>query len=109
MQIEVFPTADMVAQVAAARVAAAAREAIALRGSFALAVSGGQTPWQMLRCLAREDVPWQGVHIFQVDERVAPAGHADRNLTHLQDCISSVPLPAENLHAMPVNDDDLES
>ncbi len=50
-------------------------------GRFVLAVSGGQTPGPMLRALAGEDVPWQGVHIVQVDERVAPAGHPDRNLT----------------------------
>ena len=37
----------------------------------AVAVSGGQTPWQMLRLLASEDVPWEGVHVLQVDERVA--------------------------------------
>jgi 6-phosphogluconolactonase len=66
-------------------------------------VSGGRTPWRMLRALAIEDVPWKDVHVFQVDERVAPAGDPDRNLTHLREALlGRVPLPPDNLHAMPV-------
>ena len=83
MQLEVLPDDAAVARQAASVVAAHARAAVAARGRFLLAVSGGHTPWQMLRALAGEDVPWAGVHVFQVDERVAPAGDPDRNLTHL--------------------------
>ena len=81
--IEVLDTADSVAQRAAEIIAAEARAAVAARGRFVMAVSGGHTPWVMLRALANADVPWPAVHIVQVDERVAPAGHPDRNLTHL--------------------------
>src|SRR5712675_1646792 len=87
MKFEVFKDADSVARAAAATIAADARAAIAARGRFVMAVSGGQTPWMMLRALAEEDVPWAGVHVFQVDERVAPAGHPDRNFTHLQESL----------------------
>jgi len=81
---------------------------VAARGRFAIAVSGGHTPWQMLRALAGEEVPWREVHVFQVDERVAPAGDPDRNLTHLEECLlGRVPLPIANLHAMPVEQEDL--
>ena len=73
-----------------------------------LAVSGGKTPWQMLRALANENLPWPSVHIFQVDERIAPAGHADRNLTHLRESLAHAPLRAEQIHAMPVEENDLE-
>ena len=60
-----------------------------------MAVSGGHTPWVMLRALANEDVPWAGVHIFQVDERVAPDGDPDRNLTHLHESLlEQCPFPA---------------
>ena len=76
MKLEVFDDADSVAQAAAATIAADARAAVAARGRFALAVSGGHTPWIMLRALANEDVPWAGVHIYQVDERVAPDGRS---------------------------------
>lgn len=90
MKLEVFDDADSVARGAAEVIAKDAREAIAARGRFALAASGGHTPWIMLRALASEDIPWAGVHIFQVDERVAPDGHPDRNLTHLRESFSSV-------------------
>jgi 6-phosphogluconolactonase len=107
-QILTYPSADDVARQAAGVVAAAAREAVAERGRFSFAVSGGQTPWQMLRKLAEEDVPWQQVQVFQVDERIAPAGHSDRNLTHLQAALlADGRLMAEQIHAMPVEAADL--
>ena len=37
----------------------------------------------MFERLARLDVPWDRVTLFQVDERVAPDGDPSRNLTHL--------------------------
>ena len=74
-----------------------------------LAVSGGTTPWVMLRELAAMDVPWAGVHIVQVDERAAPDGDPDRNLTHLRDCLAGVPLPAGNLHPMPTAAGEIEA
>jgi 6-phosphogluconolactonase len=75
-----------------------------------MAVSGGTTPWQMLRALARDDVPWSRVYVAQVDERVAPAGHSDRNLTHLRESLlERVPLRPEQVCAMPVESPDLEA
>ena len=71
MQIGVFADAD----------------AVAARGRFSMAVSGGHTPWAMLRVLAHEDVPWSRVQIFRVDERAAPA----------------------QVHSMPVEAADLEA
>ncbi len=108
MKVEILENADAVARSAAHLIAAQARAAVAARGRFTLAVSGGHTPWRMLRLLAEEDVPWSGVHVFQVDERVAPAGDPDRNLTHLQQSLlGAVKLPPAQLHAMPVEDQDL--
>lgn len=108
MKIEVLADAESVAHRAATLIAAEARAAVAARGRFSLAVSGGQTPWEMLRLLAREAVPWGGVHVFQTDERVAPAGHPDRNLTHLRESlVGQAPLPAERVYAMPVEGEDL--
>jgi 6-phosphogluconolactonase len=64
----------------------------------------------MLRALAKEDIPWQGVHVFQVDERVAPDGHPDRNLTHLRESLlQHAPLRPEQIHGMPVEAADLEA
>jgi 6-phosphogluconolactonase len=57
----------------------------------------------MLRELANQQVPWEGVHVFQVDERIAPAGDPDRNLTHLQaSLLENAPLDPAHIHAMPV-------
>jgi len=103
MKLEVFDDSDSVARAASARIAADARVAIAARDRFTLAVSGGHTPWIMLRALANEDIPWTRVHLFQVDERVAPDGDPDRNLTHLRESLlQHAPLSAEQIHAMPV-------
>ena len=110
MKIEVLADAESVARRAAALIAADARSATALRGRFVMAVSGGRTPWIMLRALASETVPWQAVHIVQVDERVAPAGDPDRNLTHLQaSLLDAVPLRPQQIHAMLVESSDLEA
>jgi 6-phosphogluconolactonase len=110
MKIEILADADSVAQEAAAIIAADARTAVAERGRFLMAVSGGHTPWDMLRDLAEDEVRWANVHLAQVDERVAPAGHADRNLTHLHESLlERVPLPPEQVYAMPVESTDLEA
>jgi 6-phosphogluconolactonase len=110
MEIEVLADADAVARKAAGFIAAQARSAVAARGRFVMAVSGGHTPWEMLRALAAEDVPWKDVHVAQVDERVAPAGDPDRNLTHLrQSLLEHAPLPVEQIHAMAVESPDLEA
>jgi len=110
MKFEVYTDADSVAREAAALVAAEARAAVASRGSFVMAVSGGHTPWLMLRDLGREEVPWNAVRVVQVDERVAPAGHSDRNLTHLRESLlEHAPLPFDQLYAMPVESSDLEA
>src|SRR6516164_9980136 len=108
MEIKVLASAESVAREGAAIIAAEARAAVAARGRFILAVSGGHTPWLMLRDLAGEDIPWNGVHVVQVDERVAPAGHPDRNLTHLRESLMEhAPLPPGQLSAMPVESPDL--
>lgn len=62
MKVEVYADADAVANKAAGLIATMARDAVADRGRFVMAVSGGHTPWQMLRALAREDLPWEGLH-----------------------------------------------
>jgi 6-phosphogluconolactonase len=109
MRIQVLDDADAVAKEAAKIIAAEARDAVAARGRFIMAVSGGHTPWQMLRALASENVPWKGVHLVQVDERIAPAGDPDRNLTHLRESLlEHSPLAEEQIHAMAVEEADIE-
>lgn len=110
LTIEVLDTAESVAQQTANIIAEEARRAVAARGRFVMAVSGGHTPWVMLRALADADVPWPAIHIVQVDERVAPGGHSDRNLTHLREALlNHAPLTFEQIHAMPVESADLNA
>ena len=110
MRIQVLNDPDAVAAAAAKIIIAEARTAIAARGNFLLAVSGGHTPWEMLRQLATHELPWSSVYLFQVDERVAPSGDPDRNLTHLRDSLlPQAPLLADRIQAMPVEADDLHS
>jgi 6-phosphogluconolactonase len=110
MRIEALADADSVARAGAAFTAEQPRAAVAARGRFIMAVSGGHTPWKMLRELADQPLSWADVHVVQVDERVAPAGHPDRNLTHLHESLlAHCPLPPEHVHAMPVESPELES
>src|SRR6201982_3328531 len=110
MQIEIHSDADAVALEAAKLIAKEARDAVATRGKFIMAVSGGKTPWVMLRDLAQQDVPWKGLHVVQVDERVAPEGDPDRNLTHLRESLlEHAPLRPDQIYAMPVGAEDLEA
>jgi 6-phosphogluconolactonase len=109
VKIEVYPDDNVVARKAAVIVADAARAAVAARGRFVMAVSGGHTPWVMLRALAGEDLPWKEVHVVQTDERLAPAGDPDRNLVHLRESLlDHAPLSPDHVHPMPVDAADLD-
>jgi 6-phosphogluconolactonase len=108
VQVEVLPDLAAASRRAAALVAAEARAAVTARSRFVLAVSGAATARPFYRALAEEDLPWDRVHLFQVDERVAPAGHEDRNFTSLvADLVARAPLPPGQVHPMPVEAPDL--
>lgn len=100
--LEVLPDADAVARRAAELIASRGRAAVAERGGFSLGLSGGRQAASMVAALADDEMPWGSVTVYQVDERVAPAGHPDRNLRALED------LPARTV-PMPVEADDLQA
>lgn len=104
LELEILPDAQAVAERGAEIVAAAAAAAVAERGRFTLAVSGGHTPWAMFASLYGR-LPWEKVTIFQVDERVAPDGDPDRNLTLLRRSLP--PGGAADVRPMPVTAQDL--
>jgi 6-phosphogluconolactonase len=79
-KLEVFADSDTIAREVVKLIAKGAREAVRARGCFVMAVSGGKTGWLMFLDLAREEVPWNAVHVVRVDERIAPPGDPDRNL-----------------------------
>lgn len=98
--LEVVADPAAVAQRGAEVIADRARGAVDDRGAFTLAVSGGHTPLAMFAALGELDLPWDAISIYQVDERIAPAGDDERNLTHL---MASLPAPArERVNPMPV-------
>jgi 6-phosphogluconolactonase len=106
LELEVLPDAQAVAERGAAFVAEQAQAAVGDGGRFTFAVSGGQTPWAMFANLAGK-MPWEKVTIFQVDERIAPDGDPDRNLTQLQRSLP--PGGAADIRAMPVDAHDLDA
>lgn len=106
-RVETLADGHAVARRGAGLIAERARAAAAERGAFQLAVSGGRTPWVMFAALADEDVPWSEITIYQVDERIAPDGDPDRNLTHLRESLPRAGL--ERLEPMPVTESDLEA
>lgn len=108
MQLEVLRDAEHAAARAAEWIAAILRDAISRRGFASLALSGGTTPPAMLGKLASLSLSWTHVHIFQVDERVVPAMHASRNLRHLLGALSAT-VESNRIHAMPVEESDLDS
>lgn len=105
-QLEVWDDPAAVADRAARYVADHATQAVAARGHFTVAVSGGRTPWAMFGSLVELTVPWDRTRIFQVDERVAPPGDDDRNLTHLRRALGDL---VPSVIPMPVDQPDLEA
>lgn len=106
LEVDILADPDSVAERAATFVAGQADAAVADRGRFTFAVSGGHTPWAMFAHLT-EEVAWEHVTIYQVDERIAPDGDPDRNLTHL--AASLPPGLAADIRPMPVDAEDLEA
>ncbi|HEX3561628.1 MAG TPA: 6-phosphogluconolactonase [Solirubrobacterales bacterium] len=106
-RLEVFDDIEEVHKRGAELIAEAARAAVSEHGSYGLAVSGGADPWPMFTQLEDLDMDWTKTEIFQVDERVAPAGDDQRNLTHL---VESLSIGAQgSIRPMPVTAEDLDA
>lgn len=100
-------TVDDVVGTAAVLIVDRLRTATADGRRASIALSGGRTPWAVFERLAAADLAWDRVDVYQVDERIAPPGSAERNLTHLDAALlSRVPAVA---HPLPVDAPDLEA
>ncbi len=92
---------------AAELIAEAGAAAVAERGIYGFAMSGGRSPWAMLAMLDDDErMPWEETELFQVDERIASPGSQDRNLTHIILALSMGHQPS--LRPMPVTHRDLD-
>lgn len=105
MEMTVVESASQLAEKGAELFSDAAREAVAARGQFAAAISGGSTPRAMHRLLATEPyrsrIPWPRVHLFWVDERLVPLEDPASNFGAAQrDLLDQAPIPPGNIHPM---------
>jgi len=97
---------DGLPEAAAGALSRALRNALVRKARVSLALSGGRTPLPALERLARADLDWTRVDIYQVDERIAPAGDPARNLVGLSAALLDQ-VPA-SLRPMPVEASDIE-
>ncbi len=76
--------------------------AISERGIFTIALSGGSTPKPLYEAIAKQNLPWDKIHVFWGDERYVAPTHPDSNeLMARQAWLDKVDIPAENIHAIP--------
>ena len=105
MRVTVAPSPAAAAAAAATTLAAEIAAAVKSRGVCSIALSGGQTPWQMLEALLSKPVSWDALHVFQVDERAVPFDDERRNARRIRELlVRPGGLPAAQFHAMPVDD-----
>jgi 6-phosphogluconolactonase len=97
---------DDLPEAASGALARAVQRALLRKPRVSLALSGGSTPLPALERLARAELDWTRVDIYQVDERIAPAGDPARNLVGLATALLDH-VPA-SLHPMLVEDSDIE-
>jgi 6-phosphogluconolactonase len=101
-EIKIVPDDAALNRVAAAEFQNAAESAIAERGWFSVALSGGNTPRSFYSLLAQEyktALPWNKIHVFFGDERYVPFDHPDSNYRMANEALfSQTPIPAGNIH-----------
>lgn len=109
--IRIFPNLDGLSHAVAARFAELTRQRAREGKNFSVALSGGETPQALYGLLAGKEfsVPWERVHLFQVDERCVPPDHQESNYGMIREALlSRVPAAAPNFHRMEAESSDLE-
>jgi len=111
--VVVLEDAAAVAREGAARFVSLAQEALASRGAFHVALSGGKTPAALFRRLAEDDLrgalDWSRIHLYWSDERTVPPAHPDSNYgMAARELIARIPVPAGNIQRMEAERADLE-
>jgi 6-phosphogluconolactonase len=112
-QLRVFDDVSALMRGAADEIVSVATQAVAERGRFSWALSGGSTPRDLFRLLAsdgyRERTPWNAVHFFWGDERHVPPDHPDSNFRMAREAmLDAVPVPPGNVHRVPAEEPDAQ-
>ncbi len=112
--VEIWENAVEISRRAAEMFTGIAREAIAERGRFNVALSGGATPRLTYELLAGEDyvarVEWEHVHFFWSDERCVPPGDDQSNyLMAAEALLNRLPIEPEQIHRMHGEDDPVQA
>lgn len=109
MKLHVQSSADAAARKAAQIIADLLNKALSSRPMATVAFSGGSTPNRMFQYLAQQQIDWSRVEIFQVDERIAPAGDPARNIAALQQhLLDHIDIPEQQVFTIPVEASDLD-
>jgi 6-phosphogluconolactonase len=109
MDTRVFPDIEALSRGALEELQRILEDAVANRGRFAIALSGGHTPAKLYGLWAGAEksnlkTPWEQVHLFWGDERYVPLDDPLSNYRMTRETlISRVPIPAANVHPVPVN------
>lgn len=109
MDMRVFPNIEALSRAALDELLRIAQEAVAERGRFAIALSGGHTPAKLYAMWAQADkagrsTPWNRVHLFWGDERYVPVDDPLSNYRMTREALlAHVPIPEGNVHPVPTN------
>lgn len=107
MNVEVLSDKSALIQRSLELILAKLHQAIAERGQFTIALSGGSTPKPLYEAIAQENLPWDKIHVFWGDERYVPSDHPDSNeRMACQAWLDHVNIPASNIHPMPTDEAD---
>ncbi len=112
--IEVVRDPDVLAQRCAEMFVADALKAIEAKNVFHVAISGGHTPERFFELLGEMpevgSLPWDKIQLFWVDERIVDADSPLSNYKLAADTfLAKVPIPQENVHRIPTEDDDFKA
>ena len=112
-EVRVFADAAELMQAAAGEIVRAAEQAVAARGRFTWALSGGSTPRDLYRLLAsdswRDRLPWPAIHFFWGDERHVPPDHPESNFRMAREAmLDTVPVPSDNIHRVRAEEPDVQ-
>ncbi len=104
-EVRFFSSLEELSYQAAARFAELARLRVAEGKICGVALSGGSTPKRLYELLASsafsDRIPWEHVHLFQVDERCVPPDHHESNYRMIRESLlSRAPIPESNFHRM---------